>query len=336
MNGTDNLVRQALQSLDRDVRISESDVASAYARFLHRSGQQVHPRRRIALVAVAAGVVGAVAGGLVVRSLDEPAVTPVSPADTGPADPADIVPLDAPTSEDLVGLWVLPDSGGWAWEFRSDGSLSVLSPQQRRDPEGGYYQVVDGVLDAGQICRFRLRQEGADTIVGISTNDDGEHGGCPWPVGDSQTWLRVSPAATTSGPALGALGVTDQLPPSEFSLPGVWWKEETGQVLVLSEAPQGLTYRLDDDGDVVADPDDTGTAVLDARGVLTLTSGSAGEDLPPSDSCEAGDSARLSQVRVGTYESRLLPAPVRVMTARSDAGGCPAHDGLDGTWVDVP
>lgn len=331
MNGSEDLLRQTLRSLAREVNVSEDEIAAARHRLARLRVQQ--QRRRLSVVALtaAAALVGAVAGGLAVRGLDGPEAVPAAPADAAPTGTSPVPGAPAITPEDLAGLWVIPDNGGWVWEFHADGTMGWMNPGLGADYEETYFQVAGDILDT-EVCPFRIRMTGQGTMTGEVVEKDGTVGDCEAGPGDPWTFIRVQPSPL-SVPAFEGLALANTAEVSEESMVGVWWREDTGQALMVTEEDGGLVYALDDDGDIAVAPDDVGSLVLDRPGEVTLTSGAAPES---SGACDPGDSATLGDLSLGTYDSRLWEAPLRVLGATSAPGACTEHADLGGVWLRVP
>jgi RNA polymerase sigma factor (sigma-70 family) len=333
VNGAEDLLRQMLHSLGREVHVSDDDVAAARSRFAHLRAQRRRRRTSGVALAATAALVGAAVGGLVVRGLDGPEARPAAPTDAVPTGTPPVPGAPALTAEDLTGLWVIPDNNGWVWEFHADGTMGWMNPGLGADYEETYFQVAGDILDLGP-CEFRVGMLQESTMTGAVAEGEGPVRDCQSPPGEAWTWIRVEPRGTLSASAFEGLALANTVEVSqEEAMVGVWWKEDTGQAMMVTHADGGMRYALDDDGDIAVSPDDLGSAVLDRQGELRLTS----RAVPASPgTCEPGASATLSDLSLGTYDSRLWATPVRVLTATSAPGACAEHADLGGTWLRVP
>src|SRR5690606_8098861 len=125
MNATEDLVRQSLKALDREVEVTEEDLTHARHRFTHRRAQQQRKHRSVTSVAVAAAAATvAVVGSAVLQAPDSPEVAPATSSnDDQPAQPTQ--GASSVSATDLVGLWAVNDGYGWLWEFGADGTVSI-------------------------------------------------------------------------------------------------------------------------------------------------------------------------------------------------------------------
>jgi hypothetical protein len=332
VNGPEDLLRQTLRSLGREVHVSDDEVAAARSRFAHLRAQRRRRRTSGVALTATAALVGAAVGGLVVRGLQGPEAVPASPTDAVPTGTSPVPGAPALTPEDLAGLWVIPDNNGWVWEFHADGTMGWMNPGLGADYEETYFQVAGDILDTG-MCEFRVGMFQESTMTGAVTEGEGPVRDCQSPPGEAWTWIRVERNGSGAVSAFEGLALSNTVEASEEGLVGVWWREDTGQALMVTGEGGGLGYRLDDDGDIAVAPDDIGSAALSPQGELTLTSGA----VPGfTGTCPAGASVTLRDISVGTYESRLWAAPLRVLTATSAPEDCPVHADLGGTWLRVP
>ncbi len=84
MNVNEDRLHQGLRALDREVEVTEEDIAHAQHRFMYRREQRVHLRRSVTTLAAAIAAIAAIAavalGSVVLsQSLNDPSVDPANP-----------------------------------------------------------------------------------------------------------------------------------------------------------------------------------------------------------------------------------------------------------------
>jgi hypothetical protein len=351
MSATEELLRQSLRTLDREVEVSEDDLTHARHRFMHRLAQQQRRRRSVAGMAVAAAVATvAVGGALVMQALDSPGVVPAAPSGDGqPTEPTATKGTSSLTAEDLVGVWLVD---GWLWEFSPDGKVSIDDTFTARadmatsEVGSSEFSLHGGLLDVHGQCSWRVTMESEGRLTGVLQGPDGTPRDCgQWPVGvdlihgdmpdeENWEWVRISDPVAQG---LSSVDASTAPAPRELSpvgLSGVWWQED-GDVLFISVGfDRRIAYRLDNDGDLLRSPDDIGAGSLDgAAGTLTLTTDRliarlGGE--PPT--CRPGDQATMTGLSLAVHKSSG-GAPLQTLNVDASTGSCEAHEDLDGVWV---
>lgn len=333
MNDLELRLREDLHRGDTQMDVSETQLGQARHRFRHRREQLERLRRlRVAAGAVAAVAAAVSVGVLGTRVLPEQETPP--PAEQEHEHEHDDTtdgsrPL---TLENLAGLYAVPESDGWMWQFAADGHFEAQSPGgEPGHVESGAPVTVDGTtiaLPAG-MCDVdaALTSEGQLTVVASRVQE------CPFVVGDAVTLTRVSPVSETGAGLTWAHDAERERRPVTWlgSLRGVWLDQGTGRTLMIElESSTGAgTYRLDDDGDLFTAPDDRGRLRLEESGELVMTSSGA------SAGCEPGSSVVLDVpvLRVGDTGFGGLSRAADLTTTSEPM--CTLHEDLTGLWIKV-
>jgi hypothetical protein len=345
----DQQLRESLKEVAREVPVSPAELAHAQHRIVHRREQLRARRRRAEGLVAAVTVVGLLlAGALGWRELSQEA----RPAAPVPEPRPQVVPLSVDT---LAGVWLAEDGSGSLWFLHHDGTVSWSEPGMVGVDPAPDVRPVDYALTGSAIdlpderCDWDLRITDDGRMIGRITGPPGPadragvaDDGCT--EGLWQTWVRLSPRSE-AGAALGWNNPersrqdpqSARWPPTPTAVGSVagiartWLQEGTGRLLAITPGDDHheATFVLDDGGELLTDPDDVGTAVLDRDGALVLTS------TTQSHGCPDGAVARFPEVVLrdvaGSYPPEVSPSLELVAVD----GTCQLHQGLGGTWVQV-
>lgn len=334
MNRTQDRLHHALLALDREVQVTEEDLAHAQHRFVHRLAQRV--RRRRSVTALAAAVAAVTLGSaMVLQNLNDPSAEP-APGDAALEQTPSTGQTSSLTADDLAGFYVMTDGNGWLWEFHADGTAGWEKPLINSSYEETEFTIEDEVLSTNG-CAWRVTLTPDDTLTGvIAVEEEGASSDCHAPVGEVWEWIRISPQPELrSASRFEGLTASDPLSLSAPNISGLWWKED-GQVLLITGTDLNLDYRLDDDGHLLTAPDDVGDVVLDhpAQGDLSF--------LPDTQSggsvdrgCPVSATGTMTDVSLAARRQLVWPTTVKTMTVESTPGSCSAHEDLAGVWIQV-
>lgn len=331
MNTLEDRLRVDLEAAAHEVVVSDEDLRHAEHRYLRRRRELVRIRQSWTVLGVAATTALVVGGGTVLLQELAPVGDPVVPVVAQP----DAAPLPL-TKSNLAGVWIpSTDSDGWLWIFQADGQAVFINPGDQTVGKGElvpYTLTPTGYTLPPSFCDFdaSLDTDGLmdSTVVRIPEPELRQEG-CGFPLGDRGTLTRISPASrvgTSLSPSTE--GPTQALPVRWTSdLRGAWLKQGTGQLLMVTDDPEGrgLVYRLDDDGRLYDLPDDQGTVELN-DGTLTLTSSA------DSTGCLDGSTTTLTGLH--QWFAGGLPMS-EAMEGTAVPGGCAEHDDLGGIWIRV-
>jgi hypothetical protein len=156
------------------------------------------------------------------------------------------------------------------------------------------FTVTGGRCNSRDVFSWDAEIVAEGRLKGVHEGVDGDQperlGTCIVPVGEPRDFTRISPTS----PAAATISPSDHIEGSLTSdtpmvdLQGFWLMEATGHLLRLD--PSG-GYRLDDGGELAADPDDAGMVAIGSQ-TLTFTTGNR------ADECAEGDTMVWSNVRV--------------------------------------
>jgi hypothetical protein len=301
----------------------------------HRHQRRRVVQRKVGAFSVAAAVVALAIVAVVVLSRDaaDPGPRPADrPVEAPEAGGVPVAQGEPPTGRSLSGVWVLDDeqAGGWTqlmMSFSPDGTFAIddggsldLQPHAR-----GTYRID------GDTVRFASRgsegcPEGTTWAVQAGIPEDGRLHlvsaesadlRCSPSVG-TESWLtRVSPASSASRamPAPDLPSVGTGRPETILALRGIWLLEGSGRLLRIAVEAEG-TYAIDESGQLVTDPDDTGAVEVEPNGTVIFTS--AG-----SPTCPKGATIVWEDVRMWATSLRATVA----------ADACGGESGIEQTWI---
>ncbi len=190
MNRTQDRLHHALRALDREVQVTEEDIAHAQHRFVHRRAQRVHRRRSV--TALAAAVVAVTLGSAVLfQNLNDSSVEP-APGDAALEQTPSTGQTSSLTADDLAGFYVMTDGNGWLWEFHADGTAGWEKPLINSSYEETEFTIADEVLSTSG-CDWRVTLTPDDTLTGvIAEEEERASSDCNAPVGEVWEWIRIS------------------------------------------------------------------------------------------------------------------------------------------------
>jgi hypothetical protein len=291
----------------------------------HRGQRRRVVRRKASVYVLVAALiaVGAVIGSNLIHLRGQstrPATMP--DASPGGSDRVAATPEElAPTVDRLAGIWLL--GGDLLLRFGPDGTFAFI-------PDGevggfGTYEVEDRTISflytGGRFCggsfewEAGLPADGRLRAVNIrsTSNCYPEH-----QVGLETNWTRVSPTSRAAAQLFADVSPEElgRLSPRDWSTLalGIWLEPGSG---TLVRFRTDGSYALDDGGDLLTDPDDVGTFMVDRNGSIEFTSGRDSRE------CSKRDVVVWEDVQVGAVGLRAV--------ATED--GCGRKLGPDLVWV---